>query len=256
MSPRPASTAFEILPAIDLRDGHVVRLRQGDFTREQVYADDPGTVAREFASAGVAWIHVVDLDGARAGERRQSSSIAGIVAELAPAGVHLQIAGGVRTLDDVSAVLESGADRVVLGTVALRDPEMVRSAIDRHGPERIAVALDVRDGIAVGDGWVPGATGVPVGDAQERLERAGVAIFIVTAIERDGLLGGPNLALLESIVRSTAGTVIASGGVRSVADLEAARAIGCGGAIVGRAVYDGSFDLAAAITSMRGNPPA
>jgi phosphoribosylformimino-5-aminoimidazole carboxamide ribotide isomerase len=245
-----------ILPAIDLRDGHVVRLRQGDFAQEQVYDDDPGKVARGFAAAGAAWIHVVDLDGARAGERRQSSSVAGIVAEVAPAGVRIQVAGGVRTLDDIAGVLASGADRVVLGTVALRDVELVRTAIDRHGPERIAVALDVRDGIAVGDGWLPGSVGVPVGDAHDRLERAGVATFIVTAIERDGLLGGPDLALLESIVQTTAGTVIASGGIRSVSDLEATRVIGCGGAIVGRAIYDGSLDLPSAIAAMGGDPPA
>jgi phosphoribosylformimino-5-aminoimidazole carboxamide ribotide isomerase len=255
VSARASSTRFLVLPAIDLRDGHVVRLRQGDFAREQVYADDPATVARAFASAGAAWLHVVDLDGARAGERRQSSSVAGVVSAVSPDGVHVQVAGGIRTLDDIAEVLASGADRIVLGTVALRDPELVRMAIDRHGPERLAVALDVRDGFAVGDGWLPGAVGIPVGDARERLERAGVGTFVVTAIERDGLLGGPDLALLESIVRSTAGTVIASGGIRSVADLEATRAIGCGGAIVGRAIYDGSLDLALAVAALGGRPP-
>ena len=243
-----------ILPAIDLRDGHVVRLRQGDFAREQIYADDPTKAAREFASAGAEWIHVVDLDGARAGERRQSSMVAAIVGVASRAGVRVQVAGGIRTLDDIAGVLTAGADRVVLGTVALRDAELVRIAIDQHGPEHIAVALDVRAGIAVGDGWVPGAVGAPIGDAQEGLERVGVETFIVTAIERDGLLGGPDLALLESIVRSTAGTVIASGGIRSVPDLELARAIGCSGAIVGRAIYDGSLDLATAIAAMRGGP--
>jgi phosphoribosylformimino-5-aminoimidazole carboxamide ribotide isomerase len=255
VSPRSPSTAFLILPAIDLLGGHVVRLRQGDFAREQVYADDPAIVAGEFAAAGAGWIHVVDLDGARAGERRQSSAVARIVAEVASAGVRVQVAGGVRTLDDIAGVLTAGADRVVLGTAALRDNELAQAAIDRHGPERIAVALDVREGMAVGDGWVPGAVGVPVADAQERLERAGVATFIVTAIERDGLLGGPDLALLASIVRSTAGTVIASGGIRSVPDLEATRAVGCRAAIVGRAIYDGSLDLAAAIAAMGSSSP-
>jgi len=253
VSSRSPSTAFLILPAIDLRDGHVVRLRRGDFAQEQVYADDPARVAGQFASAGAAWIHVVDLDGARTGERRQSAAVAGIVAEVAPARVCVEVAGGVRTLDDIADVLASGADRVVLGTAALRDTELTSAAIDRHGPERIAVALDVREGMAVGDGWLPGAVAVPFVEARERLERAGVATFIVTAIERDGLLGGPDLALLDSIVRSTGATVIASGGIRSVADLEATRAIGCGGAIVGRAIYDGSLDLAAAIDAMGGD---
>jgi phosphoribosylformimino-5-aminoimidazole carboxamide ribotide isomerase len=255
VSPRSTST-FTILPAIDLRDGRVVRLRQGDFAREQVYADDAGGVARDFASAGAEWIHVVDLDGARAGERRQASTIAGIVDVASLSGVRVQVAGGIRTLDDIVAVLASGADRVVLGTAALKDADLVRTAVEQHGPERIGVALDVRDGIAVGDGWVAGASGTPVGEVQNRLTRAGVTTFIVTAIARDGLLGGPDLALLESIVRTTSADVIASGGIRTVSDLEAARAIGCAGAIVGRAIYDGSLDLATAIAAMRDGPTA
>ena len=249
MSPRDAST-FAILPAIDLRGGKVVRLRQGDFDSEQVYAEDPSAVAAAFAAAGAEWIHVVDLDGARAGERRQASAIAGIVEVASQSGVQVEVAGGVRTLDGIALVLSSGADRVVLGTAALADPGLVRAAVDRHAPERIVVALDIRDGIAVGDGWVPGAAGVPVDEALRRLAGAGVATFIVTAIDRDGLLGGPDLALLESIVESTTGTVIASGGIRSVPDLGAVRRLGCAGAIVGRAIYDGSMDLALAIVAM------
>jgi phosphoribosylformimino-5-aminoimidazole carboxamide ribotide isomerase len=256
VSPRSTSTTFAILPAIDLRDGRVVRLRQGDFAREQIYADDPTAVARDFASAGAEWIHVVDLDGARVGERRQSSTIAGIVDVASPAGVRVQVAGGIRTLDDIDAVLVSGADRVVLGTAALVDAGLVRIAVERHGPERIAVALDVRGGNAVGDGWVPNATAAPLGEAQDRLTRAGVTTFIVTAIARDGLLGGPDLAMLESIVRTTSATVLASGGIRTVSDLEATRVIGCAGAIVGRAIYDGSLDLTTAIAAMRDGPTA
>ena len=239
-----------ILPAIDLRDGKVVRLRQGDFAREQVYAEDPLAVAAAFAAAGAEWIHVVDLDGARAGERRQSSSIAGIVEVASQAGVRVEVAGGIRTLDDIAGVLASGADRVVLGTAALRDAALVRATIERHGPERVAVALDVRDGMAVGDGWVRSAAGVPIGEAQDRLMHVGVTTFIVTAIERDGLLGGPDLVLLGSIVRSTTAAVVASGGIRAVSDLETARAIGCAGAIVGRAIYDGTLSLATAIAAM------
>ena len=240
-----------IVPAIDLRDGRVVRLRQGDFAREQVYAEDPSAVARDFASAGAEWIHVVDLDGARVGERRQPSTIAGIVDVASPAGVRVQVAGGIRTLDDIAGVLASGAGRVVVGTAALQDAGLVRVAVEEHGPARIAVALDVRDGIAFGDGWVPGAAGAPVGEAQDRLTGAGVTTFIVTAIARDGLLGGPDLALLESIVRTSSAAVLASGGIRTVSDLEATRDIGCAGAIVGRAIYDGSLDLATAIAAMR-----
>jgi phosphoribosylformimino-5-aminoimidazole carboxamide ribotide isomerase len=243
-----------ILPAIDLRGGKVVRLRQGDFAREQVYAVDPPAVASAFAAAGAEWIHVVDLDGARAGERRQSSTIAAIIGTLEGTGSRLQVAGGLRSSEDVASVLDVGVDRVVIGTAALGDPAFVRAAIERHGPERIAIALDIRDGRAIGDGWVPRATGVPMVDALARLAAVGVTVFAVTAIERDGLLGGPDLALLDACVNLTnltGAVVLASGGIRSIADLEAVRRLGCAGAIVGRAIYDGSLDLESAIAATR-----
>jgi phosphoribosylformimino-5-aminoimidazole carboxamide ribotide isomerase len=254
VSTRTEST-FAILPAIDLRDGKVVRLRQGDFGRERVYSEDPTAVARGFAAAGAGWIHVVDLDGARAGERRQGATIAAIAAALPAGGPRLQVAGGLRSPEAIADVLALGVERVVIGTAALRDPELIARALGVHGPDRIVVALDVRDGIAIGDGWVPGATGVPVLRALDQLESVGVTAFAVTAIERDGLLGGPDLGLLGSCVQSTDATILASGGIRSLADLEAVRGIGCGGAIVGRALYDGSLDLGAAIATM-GLPPA
>lgn len=264
--PVQRSSTFAILPAIDLRDGKVVRLRQGDFAREQVYADDPVPVARGFAAAGAEWIHCVDLDGARAGERRQTTTIAAIAAALGasaqlPArGPRLQVAGGLRSRAAIDDVLALGVERVVIGTAALRNPELVAQAIADHGPGRIAVALDVRDGRAVGDGWVPGAPGVQVEEAMAGLASVGVTTFAVTSIERDGLLGGPDLELLTACVGATRGgaskgAILASGGIRSVADLEAVRGVGCAGAIVGRAIYDGSLDLSAAI-AMAGGPPA
>jgi phosphoribosylformimino-5-aminoimidazole carboxamide ribotide isomerase len=250
-------STFAVVPAIDLRDDRVVRLRQGDFTREQVYADDPTGVARGFAAAGASWIHLVDLDGARAGERRQASTIAAIVeavAALPGDRPRLQVAGGLRTLDAIAGVLDGGADRIVIGTAAIQDPALVRQAIRQHGPDRIAVALDIRAGMAIGDGWVPGAAGIPFATAIAGLADAGVATFIVTAIARDGLLGGPDLALLETCARSTDAVVLASGGIRSIADLQAVRAVGCGGAIVGRAIYEGSLDLRAAISALAAAP--
>jgi phosphoribosylformimino-5-aminoimidazole carboxamide ribotide isomerase len=239
-----------ILPAIDLRGDKVVRLRQGDFDREQVYAEDPTAVARDFAAAGAEWIHVVDLDGARAGERRQASAIAAIVAAIKGNGPRFQVAGGLRTSEDIADVLATGVDRVVIGTAALGDPAFVGAAIERHGPDRIAIALDIRDGKAIGDGWVPGAAGVPMADALARLAAVGVTVFVVTAIERDGLLGGPDLALLDACVNLSGAQVLASGGIRSIADLESVRSLGCAGAIVGRAIYDGSLDLESAIAAM------
>ena len=229
----------------------MVRLRQGDFAQEDVFSTNPASVARTFADTGATWIHVVDLDGALRGERRQPEAIASITTELdrSEARTMLQVAGGIRSQADVDAVLGAGARRVVIGTAALADPAFVAEAIDRHGPERVGVALDVRDGVAVGQGWVAGARGVPVGMALERLSAVGVATFAVTAIDRDGLLGGPDLALLERAADSTDAAIIASGGIASLDDIRAVRRIGCVGAIVGRALYDGTLDLGSVLAA-------
>jgi phosphoribosylformimino-5-aminoimidazole carboxamide ribotide isomerase len=261
VSPQGAST-FDLYPAIDLRAGHVVRLRQGDFAREQVYDDDPAGVATGFAAVGATWIHVVDLDGALAGRRSQAPAVERIVAAVAPSGdasadepVRVQVAGGLRDGSAVGEALAAGAARAVVGSVAITNPRLVGRLVRDHGPDRIAVALDVRDGFAVGHGWVPGAPATPFLPALERLAALGVRTFIVTAIERDGLLGGPDLALLEQAIGRTDAAVIASGGVATLADLEAVRAIGCVGAIVGRAIYDGRIDLAEALRLTRTDRP-
>ena len=246
---------FEVLPAIDLRGGRVVRLRQGSFDREQAYSDDPSSVAERFRSDGAAWIHVVDLDGALAGERRQPDVIAGILDAATrdhsqhPAA-RVEVAGGLRDREAIAGVLAAGASRAVIGTMALRDPDLIRRLIAEFGPGAIAVTLDVRDGQAVGEGWIQGAAGVPVGAALDRLAIAGVTTFVVTAIERDGLLEGPNLPLLRSVVEATPAEVIASGGISTIADLLAVRDLGCSGAIVGRALYEGMIDLREAIEAV------
>ncbi|HEY8989355.1 MAG TPA: 1-(5-phosphoribosyl)-5-[(5-phosphoribosylamino)methylideneamino] imidazole-4-carboxamide isomerase [Candidatus Limnocylindrales bacterium] len=255
-----SESSFTIFPAIDLRGGRVVRLREGDFGREDVYGDDPAETASAFAAAGARWIHVVDLEGAVAGESRQGTSVAAIlerVRGVQPGGagrleppICVQVAGGIRTTEAVASALATGASRVVVGTAALRDPRWVATLVDAHGPERIAVALDIRNGEAVGDGWVAGAVGVPVGHAVMQLEAAGVRTFIATAIDRDGLLGGPDLALLEDLAGRTSAALIASGGIAHLDDLRAVRAIGCAGAIVGRALYEGAIDLAEALAAV------
>jgi phosphoribosylformimino-5-aminoimidazole carboxamide ribotide isomerase len=263
----PWSSTFTVYPAIDLRGGRVVRLRQGDFAREQVYSEDPVAVFTRFADAGARWVHVVDLDGALAGGRHQGTAIAAILTRAAALGepgkrVRVQVAGGLRDREAIDAVLDAGAARVLVGTAALEDPALVARAIETHGPDRIAIALDVRDGTAVGHGWVPGAPGIPVDAALGRLIEVGATTFVVTAIDRDGLLGGPDLDLLGRIVGLTrdatagpaaAANVIASGGISSIADLEAVRALGCSGAIVGRAIYDGDVNLGEAIRSTAGS---
>jgi phosphoribosylformimino-5-aminoimidazole carboxamide ribotide isomerase len=243
-------SAFKVIPAIDLRAGRVVRLQQGDFEREQVYSDVPAHAAAAFAAAGAEWIHVVDLDGARAGERRQSATISAIRESL-PRTARLQVGGGIRTKDGIAETLAAGADRVVLGTSAIQDPAIVEQAVEQHGSDRVAVALDVRDGLAVGHGWVPGPAGQPVDGAIATLGSAGVRTFVVTAIDRDGLLGGPDFVLLERMLELTEADLIASGGIATIDDLIAVRGIGCSGAIVGRALYDGRIDLAEALAALR-----
>jgi phosphoribosylformimino-5-aminoimidazole carboxamide ribotide isomerase len=203
-------------------------------------------VARGFVAAGAGWIHVVDLDGARDGARRQTEAVSRIVAA-AGEGTACEVAGGLRDEEAVASVLGAGAARAIVGTAALRDPDFVARLIARFGAERIAIALDVRDGLAVGQGWMPGASGVPVEEALAALADRGARTFIVTAIERDGLLTGPNLELLGRMVALGRGEIVASAGVSSLADISAVRAVGCVGAVVGRAVYEGRLDLGEAV---------
>ena len=246
-----AATTFDVIAAIDLRGGRVVRLEQGDFARETTYDTDPPAVAARFVGEGATWLHVVDLDAARGGEGTRAEAISGILA--ATAGrARVEVAGGLRTVDAVGRALDSGAARTVLGTAALADPDMIGRLVTTFGPSRIAVAIDVRDGQAVGEGWRAGARGVPAENAIDRLVDNGVETFEVTAIDRDGLLGGPDLPLLERLVTRQRGRIIASGGIRSVGDLLAVRRLGCAGAIVGRALYDGTLSLEAALAATAG----
>ena len=242
---------FELLPAIDLIDGRVVRLRRGDFDQETSYGDDPVAVARAFADAGAGWLHVVDLDGARAGEPRQLGLAAAIVAEVHDR-MRVEIGGGLRTGEAIAGALGTGAARAVIGTALLRDPDFAATLVARHGPDRLVASIDVRDGLALGEGWREGAPGLPAADAVSRLAAAGIETFEVTAIERDGLLEGPDLDLLRRLVGLERGRIIASGGISSVDDVLAAQAAGCAGAIVGRALYEERIDLRALVTMLEG----
>ena len=246
MIERALTSRFEILPAIDLRGGRVVRLEQGDFTRETVFSDDPVAVARSFADAGARWLHVVDLDGARAGAPRSEPWIAAIVAAVGDR-VAVEVAGGLRTPDAARRALDTGAARVVLGTAALDDPSFARRLVESHGSPSIAAAIDVRGGRAVGRAWAEGEGGPVAGDAVASLADAGVTTFEVTAIDRDGTGTGPDLDLYRRLVDLDRGAIIASAGIASVGDIAAVRAIGCVGAIVGRALYDGRLALADAL---------
>ncbi len=242
---------FAILPAIDLRGGRVVRLEQGDFDRETAFSDDPVAVALAFAEAGAGWLHVVDLDAARSGVSDHGPVIAALVAAVGDR-LAVEVAGGLRTADAVAAILETGATRAVVGTAALRDPIFVGELIAMHGAERLAVALDVRDGRAVGHGWRKGAPGTPVEDALHALADVGVTTFEVTAIDRDGTLGGPDVALYERLVALDRGAIVASAGIASLDDIVAVRSVGCAGAIIGRALYDGRLTVDAALAAVPG----
>jgi phosphoribosylformimino-5-aminoimidazole carboxamide ribotide isomerase len=244
--------SFQLLPAIDLRAGRVVRLRQGDFGRETVYGDDPVAVATGFVDAGATWLHVVDLDGARDPGSRQLDVIAAIVRGVGERA-RVEVAGGLRDDATVDVALRAGAARAVLGTAVLAEPELAARLVEAHGADRIAVALDVRDGLAVGHGWRSGAPGVPVDSALGRLAGAGVTAFEVTAVDRDGTLEGPDLVLLRRLIAMGRGDIIASAGISSLDDLHDVRDMGCVGAIVGRALYEGRLDLREALAEAAGS---
>jgi len=244
---------FEILAAIDLRGGRVVRLREGDFDRETAYSDAPVATALELVGQGTRWLHVVDLDGAREGRPVQSELVDGIIDAVGDTA-QVEVGGGVRDAATAEQYLEAGAARVVLGTAALTG-DLAGQLIHAFGADRVAVALDVRGGQAVGGGWFIGGEASDLEPAIEGLIAQGVRTFEVTAIDRDGTLGGPDLALLRS-VRAWAGNanLIASAGIRSVDDLRAVRDAGCSGAIVGRAIYEGRLRLVSALAELRSNP--
>jgi phosphoribosylformimino-5-aminoimidazole carboxamide ribotide isomerase len=234
-----------VIPAIDLRRGRVVRLVEGDFARETDYGNDPVGTASAFATAGARMLHVVDLDGAREGRPAQLDTIARLAAAVEAATI--EVAGGLRSEDDVAAAFAAGAGRVVVGTKALDEPEFVKGLVARFGADTIVVALDVRGGLAVGQAWRRDAPGIDVDHAMRTLSDVGVVVFEVTAVDRDGRLEGPDVRLLGRLVALERGDVIASGGIRSLDDLRAIRDLGCSGAIVGRALYEGRVDLRAAV---------
>jgi phosphoribosylformimino-5-aminoimidazole carboxamide ribotide isomerase len=236
-----------LYPAIDLRAGRAVRLTRGDFAAETVYADEPTAVARAFAVAGAKWIHVVDLDAARTGE---PANLAAIEAITATVSCPVQVGGGVRSLETAGALLLAGARRVVVGTAAVEQPELVTDLCASH-PGQIAVGLDAR-GLAVATrGWTE-SSGADLLERAASLEGAGVAALIVTEISRDGTMTGPDLEQLGAVLEATTTPVIASGGVGGLSDLRALAGLQragrhLAGAVVGRALYEGRFSLAEAL---------
>lgn len=228
---------MDLYPAIDLRGGRCVRLVQGDFAQETVYGDDPVAVAKGFAAAGAPWIHVVDLDAAR----RQGSNRGVVEAVAGAVGVPVQTGGGVRD----GSLLATGVRRIVLGSVALDDPDVVDQLAAAH-PGRVAVGLDHRDGEVRVRGWEQGS-GARLLDLVERFAGVGVAAIVVTDIGRDGMLTGPDVAGYRTLVAATDVPVIASGGVGTLDDLRVLRDTGVAGVIVGKALYEGRFTVEEAL---------
>jgi phosphoribosylformimino-5-aminoimidazole carboxamide ribotide isomerase len=239
-----------LYPAIDIRGGQAVRLLQGDYARETVYDADPVEAARRWIDEGAEFLHVVDLDGAKAGEPRNLEAIEGIAA----LGCLIQVGGGLRGRDAVTTTLGCGVERVVIGTAALRDPEFLDAIVAEHG-ERVVVSVDARAGKVSLSGWTE-ATEQDVAETVKGLGERGVTRFLCTEIDVDGTMEGPAVEELRRIAAETSAQVIASGGVGTLADLEALAELGDGasnleGAIVGRALYERKFSVAEGIEALR-----
>ncbi|MEM6312304.1 MAG: 1-(5-phosphoribosyl)-5-[(5-phosphoribosylamino)methylideneamino]imidazole-4-carboxamide isomerase [Pseudomonadota bacterium] len=232
-----------LYPAIDLKDGQAVRLVHGDMDRSTVFNDDPAAQAMEFVNAGCEWLHLVDLNGAFAGEPVNAAPVEAI---LKATNTPAQLGGGIRDMATIESWLSKGLARVILGTVAVENPDLVREAAKAF-PGHVAVGIDARGGKVATKGWAT-ETDVDATDLAKSFEDAGVAAIIYTDINRDGAMGGPNIEATAALARAVSIPVIASGGVSSMADLEALKATGViSGAISGRALYDGAIDLTEAL---------
>lgn len=236
-----------LYPAIDLKDGQAVRLVHGDMDQTTVFNDDPAAQAREFVDAGCEWLHLVDLNGAFAGEPVNAAPVEAI---LKACDVPAQLGGGIRDMKTIEAWIDKGLARVILGTVAVENPDLVREAA-REFPGHVAVGLDARNGFVATKGWAE-ETDVQVTDLAKSFEDAGISAIIYTDILRDGAMKGPNITATEGLARAVNIPVIASGGVSSMDDLAALKATGViSGAISGRALYDGAIDLSTALSHLK-----
>lgn len=241
--------SFIVYPALDIREGRVVRLLQGDYAQQTTYGDDPLPRAQAFAAAGASWMHLVDLDAARAGGYTLAPLLSSIAAQT---GLQVQTGGGVRSRDDVARILDAGATRVVVGSVSVREPDTVIGWLREFGPERLTIALDARqaeDGrwLLPVHGWTETAEDT-LDVLAQRYAEAGMRHLLCTDIARDGMLSGPNIDLYEHLARLLPGVAVqASGGVRGADDVAQAKAVGCGGAILGKALLEGRMTLEGAL---------
>lgn len=234
-----------IFPAIDLRGGKCVRLFQGDFGQETVFSNRPADVARKWQEQGAEFLHLVDLDGARSGHSENLATVQDILAAVT---IPVELGGGIRTMENIDAVLALGVRRVILGSVAVRDPKLVADACAKYG-DRIVVGIDAKDGIVAVDGW--GISGdIEVITLAKRMKEAGVRTIIYTDISRDGTLSGVNVKATAELARESGVRIVASGGVRDVRDIKALKPYerdGIEGVIVGKSIYTGSLSLPEAL---------
>ncbi|WP_079506816.1 1-(5-phosphoribosyl)-5-[(5-phosphoribosylamino)methylideneamino]imidazole-4-carboxamide isomerase [Mesobacillus jeotgali] len=236
---------FTIYPAIDMRGGKCVRLLQGDYDKETVYGDSPFEMAKKFAAEGAEWIHMVDLDGARDGKRVNDQFVIQAAQEL---GVNVQIGGGIRSESDITHYLENGVNRVIIGSIAVSNPEFAEEMVRKYGA-KIAIGLDAKNGFVATHGWL-NTSEVSALELGKRFADAGAETFIFTDIATDGTLAGPNAEATRQLALETGKSVIASGGVSSLDDLADLRRLskdGVSGAIVGKAIYEGRFSVKSAL---------
>ena len=231
-----------IFPAIDIKNGACVRLYQGEMSTAEQVANSALEAAGAFKAAGASWVHMVDLDGAVEGVRKNTGIFLEVVQE---SGLKVEVGGGIRTMADIAFYLENGISRVILGSIALRDALLVRQAVAEFGGQ-IAVGIDARDGMVAAEGWVE-TSAVSDVELAKRMEDAGVQCLICTDIARDGMLSGPNLGQLTRIQRAVKCDIVASGGVTNLSDIAALRDCGLYGAICGRSIYKGTLSLREAI---------
>ena len=242
--------SFVIYPAIDLRAGKVVRLKEGDPARMTSYSDDPAETARRWIDAGARWLHVVNLDGAFGeGEHLNRIALQNILRVAEEFHTQVQFGGGMRSLDSIESALRLGVDRAILGTIAIEQPDVVRDAVQKFGPGRIAVGIDARDGLVRVRGWKTDS-GIPAIDLALQMRTLGLRTVIFTDVSRDGLGSGLNIQATRELARLSGLDVIASGGVHTLADVIAARDANVSGVVIGRALYEGTIDLKVALNGV------
>ncbi|OMC86823.1 1-(5-phosphoribosyl)-5-[(5-phosphoribosylamino)methylideneamino]imidazole-4-carboxamide isomerase [Viridibacillus sp. FSL H7-0596] len=240
-------SSIQVFPAIDMRGGKCVRLFKGDYAQETVYADSPFEMAKSFAKEGASFIHMVDLDGAKDGERTHAAEVIRVAKELP---VKVQIGGGIRSEEDVRFYLENGVHRVIIGSLAIREPELVANFIEEFGAERIVIGLDAKDGMVATHGWLETSNKSAI-EVGKYFAKAGAKYFVFTDIATDGTLAGPNIPANVKLAEATNAEIIVSGGISSLVDIqrvkEAAQNSSVAGVIIGKALYAGRFTLPEAL---------